>query len=509
MTGVNKWLVVLVALAGAAAVLTATVYGAGASPDSMVYAAGARSLLAGDGFRLPDGRATSHHMPLYSLLLAGAGVFGLAPVQAARFVNALLFFTNILLVAWLAAQMIPTNGEKRFWLPLVAVLLIAVSPVMMEIHVMLWTEALFLTVSLLGARWLSKGLAGQRQSYYLAAAAFGLAFLTRYAGAALVAAGGAAFLLLSDLPLGKRLAKAAWFSILAAAPGVLWMGRNLLTAGTAANRQLAWHPPGLEKYQLALNTLASWHLAPRMASAWAKALPLAILAAAVTIALLRYFRQPDWRRRHGFMPAVLAVMILVYGVFLLASLTLLDANTPLDNRILSPVFAWGVVLIIFVVEQMLSAFAGAHLLRWMLALLGLVFIAAYTLNATEIIFAGFNHGMGFMHTNWRASPTVAALREVPPAVRIYSNSPEAIYFNADRVAQRLPAKHLPAVGRENPSYLQAIEQMSAAVAGQGAVVVWFQAVQSKAMPDEAEILLLLPLKAVHRLSDGAIYAAGE
>jgi hypothetical protein len=494
---------------GAAAALTATVYGAGTSPDSIVYAAGARSLLAGDGFRLPDGRATSHHMPLYSLLLAGAGVFGFAPVQAARIVNVLLFIVNILLVAWLAAQLIPTGGGRRFWLPIIAALLIAVSPVMIEIHVMLWTEALFLTLSLLGAHWLARALASDQRSFYMAAGAFGLAFLTRYAGAALVAAGGAAFLLLSDLPLGKRFWKAAWFSGLAAAPGVLWMGRNLLAAGTAANRQLAWHPPGLEKIQLAFNTLASWHLAPRMASAWVKALPLAILSAAILITLLRYLCQPDWRRSAGYLPAALAVIILVYGAFLLVSLALLDANTPLDNRILSPVFAWGVVLVVFVVERMLTVFAGAHIMRWMLMLLAVVFIGSYTLNATEIISAGFNHGLGFNHTQWRTSPTLAALRQAAPGVQIYSNSPEAIYFQADRVAQRLPAKYLPAVARENPAFHQEIEQMGKMVAEQSAIVVWFRAVQSKAMPGEAELIELLPLRAESSLADGVIYVAGE
>src|SRR4030067_1570377 len=92
----------VLALAGLLAQRHATAWGGGISPASTQYVEGARSLLRGEGISAPDGDGTPRPItlwpPFMSLLLAAPGWVGLEPAKAGRWVTALLFACNILLV---------------------------------------------------------------------------------------------------------------------------------------------------------------------------------------------------------------------------------------------------------------------------------------------------------------------------------------------------------------------------------------------------------------------------
>src|SRR5215212_407867 len=85
----------LVAILGVILVLQATPEGAGLSDDSIAYIAGARSMVAGDGYReawLESNQPVTHFPPAFPSVLAFFGFLGLDPLHAARYVNAFLFF---------------------------------------------------------------------------------------------------------------------------------------------------------------------------------------------------------------------------------------------------------------------------------------------------------------------------------------------------------------------------------------------------------------------------------
>src|SRR5512142_1231500 len=88
----------LLAAIGVALVLRATPEGLGLSDDSIAYVAGARSMLAGQGYReawLESNGPVTHFPPAFSSVLAFIGWFGLDPLRGARFLNASLFGLNI------------------------------------------------------------------------------------------------------------------------------------------------------------------------------------------------------------------------------------------------------------------------------------------------------------------------------------------------------------------------------------------------------------------------------
>ena len=82
----------LIAVTGVLLVLMATPEGAGLSDDSIAYIAGARSMVAGNGYReawLASNQPVTHFPPAFSSVLAFFGLFGADPLRAARWVNAL------------------------------------------------------------------------------------------------------------------------------------------------------------------------------------------------------------------------------------------------------------------------------------------------------------------------------------------------------------------------------------------------------------------------------------
>ncbi len=84
----------LLAVIGIFLVLRATPEGLGLSDDSIGYIAGARSILAGHGYReawLASNGPVTHFPPPFSSALALIGLFGLDPLRGVRFLNASLF----------------------------------------------------------------------------------------------------------------------------------------------------------------------------------------------------------------------------------------------------------------------------------------------------------------------------------------------------------------------------------------------------------------------------------
>src|SRR6185503_13517523 len=132
----------LFAMTGTLLLLQTTPEGLGLSDDSIAYIAGARSMLAGDGYReawLASNGPVTHFPPGFSSVLAFFGWFGLDPLRGTRFVNAILFGLNTGLLGVLAWRMTPslTGG-------LVLAALFVGSGEMLQVHAAAMSEAIFI-----------------------------------------------------------------------------------------------------------------------------------------------------------------------------------------------------------------------------------------------------------------------------------------------------------------------------------------------------------------------------
>jgi hypothetical protein len=485
----------LVSAAGIATVLFATRWGIGTSVDSVAYIQDARALASGS-------REVSlvQHAPLYPLLLAAGAAAGVDPMNGARWLNALTFGVNIALVGLLIRS---CTSHLRALGVVGATLMLVLEP-MVKAHVTALSEPVFLTCTLAGF-WCLAGYLERSTSTRLVAAAalMGLAVLARYAGAAGVLCGAAAIALMGTATWPRRLRDVALFSAIALLPMTIWVARNLVVAKTATGRELAFHPVGLAHAWQALYTASGWLLIPPSAP---NALRFGIWLGLGTIAATVMARTVST----GTTPIppvvrLLTLFVLTYGAFLTASITFLDANTPLDDRILLPVLAVAIVLSMYVVDTLWP------LARRRPALIGasvaviVLLTAGHGLRAAELAAASHEKGWGFTAAAWRESPTLARVATLDPAVPVFSNAPEIVYLHTGRAARGVPRTKFLMSQRRNPEFETEMAAIHDEVRGACGVVVYLRNLAQQSMPTEAEAADRLSLNVLADQEDGVIW----
>ncbi|MGA7606782.1 MAG: phospholipid carrier-dependent glycosyltransferase, partial [Anaerolineales bacterium] len=231
----------LLSVIGIFLVLRSTPEGLGLSDDSIAYIAGARSLLAGYGYReawLMSNNPMTHFPPGFSSALAVIGLLGLDPLRGARFLNAILFGLCTEVIGILGWRM-----TKSLVSGLVLAALFVLNGSLLQVYTTAMSEPLFIFLSLL-AFWMFD-LYFERDAHWLwlvlCGIFVGVAYLTRYAGLALLATFLVALFILHDT-WRMRFISAGIF-LASVIPWILgWSIRNLLAAGNVTNRELVWHP---------------------------------------------------------------------------------------------------------------------------------------------------------------------------------------------------------------------------------------------------------------------------
>jgi len=502
------------AILGGAWLLFSTPRGIGLSPDSAVYVGAARSLLQGRGFSMPsDGGGfapIAHYPPLYSVSLAMLGVLGQDPLVAARWVNVLLLCASMFVIGLITFQATAS-------LPLslsAAALLVSAYPVML-IHTMAWSEPLFLFYQLAGVFFLLRYFR-QPEAIYLIAAAMttGLGILSRYAGFASVVAGLAAILWLDGKPPRRKFRAGVVFLIVSLTPISFWLVRNQWNTGSGTNRRLAFHILGFEHLNGAIGAVASWFSAFWEAPAEAQVLAasLGILAA---FAWWRMGRDPEpagsaeLGRRSWQVVCLSALTIVTYLCLLFVSISFLDYHTPLDSRILSPVYAMAVLTGIS-----LASFVGHQTQRKKLlaASTGIaIFVIALQVPRTWI-WSGFvrREGVGYNSRAWEQSALLNRLRAVDPAAKLFSNAPDLIYTLLGRSSGMIPNRVHPDTRAPNPEFDVQVTKMQEALRVHKGLLIIFDRVHWRwYLPTAKELESIIPLLAIARTDDGVIYQARE
>src|SRR5258708_1062047 len=245
----------LIALLGTFLVLRATPEGLGLTGESIAYMGGARSLLGGHGCReawLISDKPVTHYPPGFPAVLALIGLSGIDPLRAARFVNALLFGLNDALLGMLFLRI-----TKSLVGGLVLAALFVATGSLLQVHAFALSEPLFIFFSLL-AFWMFD-LYFERDDHWLwlvlCGVFAGLAYLTRYAGLALIATFIAALFILYR-NWRARLGSAAIFTLSVSPWVVGWVLRNELIAGKITNRMFVPHPITAANFDTALYNIS-------------------------------------------------------------------------------------------------------------------------------------------------------------------------------------------------------------------------------------------------------------
>ena len=254
-TSQKYWTISLAAAAAAMimVVLMTSRFGIGISPDSACYISIAENVVAGNGYAIYDLQPAVAWPPLYTTVLATAGLFGIDYSLWARILNVLLAGGIVLLTSlWLL------NNFGLSLLSLVGISGTLLSSALLNVAKFAWTEPMFnlLVLSFLLVA-IRAGQKPEQKDILLLSILAALATLTRYMGIPVV---GFYFLCLwlSGLPSTPTLKYPLIFVGLSLAPLVSWLIRNYAITSTLSGHRASSDVPVLKNILYTLDTFSSW-----------------------------------------------------------------------------------------------------------------------------------------------------------------------------------------------------------------------------------------------------------
>lgn len=497
-----------IALAAILVTLLATRWGISTSSDSARYIRSARHVLGREARAETEVSAEAkaeqaHYPPMYSTVLALSSLGGADPLDAARWLHALLLAANAVIAAELVRRFTGSTSAAIF-----TAVVSAFSHASIYIHTIALSEPLYVFFSLLSLGTLASHIRRPSSPMLIGAALLcGLGVLTRYAGWAMVPAGCICLVLLPRRSTDLRLRDTIVFGVIACALPIAWSIRNQIVLGSATNRVMAWHRVGLLHLRDGARTAWNWLVAENVVH---PALTGLAAIAAATIFVLPFVltrRQKSDDRDERVLPAVMVIFSLAFVALLIVSISLFDYHTPVDRRILSPVYAAWLIVAGCVLAEASRRSQAARGPAWTIALI----LALWSIGrGARLAHEQFRDGAGFAHRQWRESQTLALLKErVPQETWVYTNAPGAMYLLTGRPSiVALPSKFSASSMRENPKYPGQLRRMRDDVVAGRAVVVYLRKYargRQRYNPTEPELAGPIGFTVLVAANDGAIY----
>ncbi|HXV28588.1 MAG TPA: hypothetical protein VD913_06455 [bacterium] len=492
-------------------------WGIGVSEDSISYISGARAFLKGMGFRHDvRNEPITYFPPLYSLALAGVGLFGLKALEAAKVLQTLLFGVNAFLIAYFLRKI---TGSLR--ISLAGAWLFMTANAMFVIHTMAWSEPLFFSMIFPGFYFLRVYLTeGKKRYLFLACALMGLSCLVRYAGVSVVASGVLMILLLHKKDFRHRLKLGICFLAIGLLPLGLCLLRNYLSAEKLINRDLSFHVPTLNYFQKALNTITTWILPVEFPASVRLLVFCTALFLLIGVLLFIVWKEFKFHVLHaliarpslGFMAAMI-IFLICNAAMQVAHLFLLNVNTMANDRHYSPFFVASLFIALILCAEWVKAARGSRVVKGVLILLfaGLTSFNLFALqrNVKDMT----QNGRAFTSREWQTSPTISKVKTLPENTLIYSNDPSIIYINTGRPASRLPRKFDKQHSRKQEEaeirgrYPSQLRRVGKNLQKKDGYIVFFLERHRWYKISQKELEKVLPVKIQDRLADGIIYQA--
>ncbi len=492
---------ILIAVGAVGMALYSTPEGLGLSDDSIAYIAGARSLLSGGGYReawLASNGPVTHFPPGFSSILALIGLSGLDPLRGARFINPLLFGANAFLLGLTGWRM-----TKSQIAGLVLAILFVLNAPLLRVHAVAMSEPLYIFFSLAAFLTFSQYFEVQElsapQAYapgysngrpwdskvpnlwlIITGCLVGLAYLTRYAGLALLATFLVALILLHST-WKKRSFSAAIF-IVSIIPFLLgWSIRNMLVADTATNRKLVYHALTAENIETGIYNFSEFFIP---VESWRRALikipdffmiVLAMLGLALLVWVvykgLKKFSQPASEQPEVF-SFTYGLYVFAYPASIISSMLLFDASTKFKLRILSPIYVALLLLLVYLGHWLWKK--RAWIWRGRVVIFTLFIFTLSASNTASVVMKLNKGGQGYASFQWYDSEAMAFLRELPEGTRIYTNQPGPVYLYTGRPCYVLPDLIDPVTALLREGYEQGVTALQQDVLSGNAVLALFK-----------------------------------
>ena len=483
-------------LLGVLLILYCTRWGAGLSDDSLGYISGAESLLRGEGYNhvtpLGEIKPTVQWPPLFSLMLTPFGAMGMSLFEAARWLNALLFGINILLVGYIV------YAKTSFWPSIFASLIVLTSGDLIHIHAMAHSEALYFFLGLSGLYYLDKYLQNSRKyPLIISALIIGAATLTRFIGITLIATLCLSVLILGTRGLRQRIVDCFIGGLISSVPLLLWVTRNRVEGGHVSFVQnYQPHLPQARHIREGLDTVSLWLMPVRI--------PFSVRAVTVVVVVLAMLLMMVWLRYSRALSFCYLNIIYVLAYILAHTLfiTFVSLYLYYDSRYLSPVLI-SMILILSLSLHHITLRTNRRV-GIGIAVLCVLFSVYYVKRADFVVTSIRQNGLGLESRMWRQSKVIGSIKSLPDDVRIYSNLPIAVHFLSNRQIRELPYEFDPSTEIPLSDYLAKTKEIGAASQSQRTVII-FVNWRNRYFPSEDDLKEVLSLKQIETASEGSVY----
>ncbi|HVN53543.1 MAG TPA: glycosyltransferase family 39 protein [Anaerolineaceae bacterium] len=390
-----------------------------------------------------------HYPPLYPLLLSVFGFFRIDLLSGARWLDILLFIGLIL------SLFISVLSLTRSVIPALSIAgLAAVSPVMLELYTGAMSDPLALTLGTGSLLSVLLYIERQRKHWlWLGAALSGMGLLTRYIGVAYVLTGILALLVLDAVPWKNRIKNCLIYAGVSACIMGIWLAWTYFQTNTLGNRSFSV-VADLQKAERSLvgtygEIFWSWlpFIPDRIeAIKLTKVITsVALLAMILSMQLIGLFLYRRSHKQPGSLPAGLR-MAFLSDLFLLVYLTVLTGSVlftlpgpDVNNRMLAPVLLSLFIAVIgslfAILELQISGSQGVGLITKALFVIaaGMVVLdyLPKTLNLAE---TWHQDPVGYNHSTWRNSATIATVKRLPKNIPLISNNSAVLLFQTGRAA---------------------------------------------------------------------------
>ena len=439
--------IILLSLAGMITIAFSTRWGPWAFSDSTTYIVSARSLLQGEGLGVAAHPGSverlTHHPPLYPLVLSAIGLTGIELLDAARWLNVVLFGGIIFATGAFTYRLLRSS-----WLAISLSALLIIIPPLVDIFSGAMSEPLFLVFSLVGTFLLLIFLESQQHhTLILAALAAGLAFLTRYSGVFALASGLIVLLLLSRSPWKKRVQDLTLFGLVSIAPNAAWWLYVYLSTATYAARQVVSRADLgsalIELRLLLVEVFWSWLPFTQNAGySYNFALKVWIitgLLCLIPLGLVGWKWKQDRQAMRDCRPetnffATWCIFSLAYLVILTYAYLFTTPVPDVDQRMLLPA---QIGLLIALLSAARLVLKGLRIPAWgslgVLALV-LVILLANLPSSFRLVREYTLRGGGYTGIAWQQSNTLEALSQLPVETPLITNQASAVLLWTDRPA---------------------------------------------------------------------------
>jgi hypothetical protein len=428
----------LIAIFGGFVIWLVTRFGAGIYYDSLEYVAAAKNFIAGLGLVRTTCNSIepmTRYPPLYSLTLSLFGFLGSDLVSGARFLDIVCMAGSVVMTGLITLRI-----TKNHFFSLLAAFIISMSPVIIQSFSWIMSEPLFILLMLTCIYLFDQYLNTSAFKYLMLAAIFAsLAVVTRFVGMALIIS--CILVLVYHLKNKSKVAD-YWsykplviFSVISLLPLAVWLLRSRILSGSATNRSIGWYLASPERL-VPLAYIAKWFIPWEGNLSWNwKAAAILIVLSLSFVAL---FAGLIKLIRNSSLLTNLIMNIVVYLGLVLLLMAVADPLTPLDNRLLLPVYVMTGILIISGISYIWNS---SHWMYKLTAVLMTIYIVAFQLHQSVGIINTLRiDGQFYASSIWRNSDVTSALSTIEYD-KIYTNDMTAVFFGVGRPSCIIPLEN--------------------------------------------------------------------